>query len=159
MAIKFFLLLNLQGKTRLAKWYDSYTQKEKNRLIKDITPLILSRASKLCNVIEHGDQKIVYKKYASLYFIASIDFDDNELITLSTIHQFVEVLDKYFNGVYELHIIYNFHKVYYLVDEYLLGGELQDSSKNTIIRTVKSSDAYVEDELAEGKCSQGTEDD
>lgn len=30
-------------------------------------------------------------RYASLYFLACVDDDDNELIVLETIHHFVEV--------------------------------------------------------------------
>lgn len=38
-------------------------------------------------------------RYASLYFVACVDKEDNELITLEVIHHFVEVLDKYFGNV------------------------------------------------------------
>ena len=50
-------------------------------------------------------------RYASLYFLACVDDDDNELIVLETIHHFVEVLDRYFGNVCELDLIFNFHKV------------------------------------------------
>ena len=64
-----------------------------------------------CNFIEWRDKKIVYKRYASLFFVACVDKDDNELIALEMIHLFVEVLDRYFGNVCELDIIFNFHKV------------------------------------------------
>lgn len=64
-------------------------------------------------------------RYASLFFVACIDQDDNELITLEKIHLFVEVLDRYFGNVCELDIIFNFHKAYYILDELFIGGELQ----------------------------------
>ena len=35
--------------------------------------------------------QLVYKRYASLYFVAGIEEGDNELITLEVIHHFVEV--------------------------------------------------------------------
>jgi len=38
-------------------------------------------------------------RYASLFFIAGIEMDDNELITLEIIHRYVEVLDRYFGNV------------------------------------------------------------
>ena len=38
-------------------------------------------------------------RYASLYFLACVDEEDNELIVLETIHHFVEVLDRYFGNV------------------------------------------------------------
>ena len=55
--------------------------------------------------------QVVYKRYASLYFVVGIDTSDNELITLEIIHHFVEVLDRYFGNVCELDLIFNFHKV------------------------------------------------
>ena len=44
-------------------------------------------------------------RYASLYFLACVDDDDNELIVLETIHHFVEVLDRYFGNVCELDLM------------------------------------------------------
>ena len=49
--------------------------------------------------MEWREYKIVYKRYASLFFITCVDKTDNELITLEVIHQFVEVLDRYFGNV------------------------------------------------------------
>lgn len=56
-------------------------------------------------------QKIVYRRYAGLFFTMCIDMDDNELAYLEAIHLFVEILDHYFSNVCELDIIFNFHKV------------------------------------------------
>lgn len=51
------------------------------------------------------------RRYASLFFVCGVDPIDNELIALELIHQFVEVLDRYFGNVCELDLIFNFHKV------------------------------------------------
>ncbi|CAM9595594.1 unnamed protein product [Ectocarpus sp. 12 AP-2014] len=123
--INFLLLISRQGKTRLTKWYQTYSAKEKARTVREITSTVLARAPKMCNFVEWRDKKIVYKRYASLFFVACIDQDDNELITLEKIHLFVEVLDRYFGNVCELDIIFNFHKAYYILDELFIGGELQ----------------------------------
>ena len=48
----------------------------------------------MCNFIEWQDKKVIYKRYASLYFVACVDKEDNELIILEQIHLFVEVLDR-----------------------------------------------------------------
>lgn len=45
------------------------------------------------------DTKVIYRRYASLFFITSISPGDNELITLEVIHRYVEVLDRYFGNV------------------------------------------------------------
>ncbi|KAI9915282.1 hypothetical protein PsorP6_008621 [Peronosclerospora sorghi] len=100
LLIESILLVSRQGKTRLAKWYLNASLKEKTRMIRDITSLVLSRPQKQCNFIEFKEKKIIYKRYASLYFIACISKDENELITLEAIHLFVEVLDRYFGNVW-----------------------------------------------------------
>jgi hypothetical protein len=67
--------------------------------VRELTSTVLSRPPKACNFIEWKDQKVVYKRYASLFFVAGIDASDNELIVLEQIHLFVEVLDRYFGNV------------------------------------------------------------
>jgi len=95
--------------------------------------------------VEWKDEKIVYKRYASLYFACCVDNDDNELITLEIIHHFVEILDKYFGNVCELDLIFNFHKAYYILDEILIAGELQESSRKAILRVCSAQDALMDE--------------
>lgn len=83
--------MSRQGKVRLAKWYSTYSQKERARVIKETTPLVLARPLKLCNFLDWKNIKLIYKRYASLYFVCGVDAGDNELITLEIIHEFVEV--------------------------------------------------------------------
>jgi hypothetical protein len=83
--------MSRQGKVRLAKWYSTYSQKERARVVKETTPLVLSRPLKLCNFVDWKNLKLVYKRYASLYFLCGVDSADNELLVLEIIHHFVEV--------------------------------------------------------------------
>ena len=53
-----------------------------------------SGSTRMCNFLEYKDTKIVYRRYASLFFIAGCDSDDNELITLEIIHRYVEVRNQ-----------------------------------------------------------------
>lgn len=55
--------------------------------------------------------KIVYRRYAGLFFCACVDANDNELAYLEAIHFFVEVLDAFFGNVCELDLVFNFYKV------------------------------------------------
>lgn len=43
--------------------------------------------------------QVVYRRYASLFFIVGLDGDENELAALELIHCLVEALDKYFGNV------------------------------------------------------------
>lgn len=142
--IRFMLLLSRQGKVRLSKWYTTVNQKERARIIRELTPQVLARPLKLCNFLDWRDTKVVYKRYASLYFVAGIEAEDNELITLEIIHHFVEVLDRYFGNVCELDLIFNFHKAYFMLDEMLLAGELQEPSKKAVTRVIEVQDQLVE---------------
>ena len=51
---------------------------------------------------------------------------------IDLLKRYVEVLDKYFGSVCELDIIFNFEKAYFVLDEYLLAGNLQESSKKKV---------------------------
>ncbi|KAL2506081.1 Tetratricopeptide repeat protein SKI3 [Abeliophyllum distichum] len=142
--IHFVLLISRQGKVRLTKWYSPYSQKERTKVIRELSGMILTRGPKLCNFVEWRGYKVVYKRYASLYFCMCIDQEDNELEVLEIIHHFVEILDRYFGSVCELDLIFNFHKAYYILDEILIAGELQETSKKTVARLIAAQDSLVE---------------
>ena len=74
--IHFALLFSRQGKVRLSKYYKPYSQKERGKRVKEVTSQILARPSKLCNVVEHRNLKLIYKRYASLYFTLAVDDEE-----------------------------------------------------------------------------------
>ncbi|KAH9599110.1 AP complex [Trypanosoma melophagium] len=148
--IKYLLLISRQGKLRLAKWYVTYSKKEKAKIVREVSQLALGRSVRFSNVLEHRGSKFICRRYASLYFIACIDKDDNELITLEIIHHFVEILDRYFGNVCELDLIFNFHRAYFVLDEVMLGGELEDSSKRMILKYVQTHDSVAEESEQSG---------
>ncbi|BEI81934.1 hypothetical protein CcaverHIS002_0210940 [Cutaneotrichosporon cavernicola] len=147
--LNYVMLVSRQGKVRLAKWFQTLPSKQKAKIVKDVTQLVLARRTRMCNVLEYKDTKIIYRRYASLFFITSITPGDNELITLEIIHRYVEVLDRYFGNVCELDLIFNFQKAYAILDELIIAGELQESSKKAVLKTVAQSDAIEEAEISE----------
>ncbi|GAA5824444.1 hypothetical protein JCM3770_004616, partial [Rhodotorula araucariae] len=132
--VSFLLLISRQGKVRLAKWYTTMSPRNKSKIVKDVTQLVLARRTRMCNFLEYKDSKIVYRRYASLFFVCGIGAQDNELITLEIIHRYVEVLDRYFGNVCELDLIFNYQKAYAILDELLIAGEMQESSKKSVLR-------------------------
>uniref|UniRef100_A0A0D9W0L1 AP complex subunit sigma n=1 Tax=Leersia perrieri TaxID=77586 RepID=A0A0D9W0L1_9ORYZ len=142
--IHFVLLISRQGKVRLTKWYNPYPQKERAKVIKEVSTLMLTRGPKMCNFVDWRGYRVVYKRYASLYFCMCIDAADNELETLQIIHHYVEILDRYFGNVCELDLIFNFHKAYFILDEVLIAGELQESNKKAVLRLITTQDSLVE---------------
>lgn len=125
---------NKQGRTRLSKWYIPLDDEDKIKIQSEIYRTIILRDIKQSNIIEYRNYKVVYKKYASLYFIMGIDSTDNELSMLELIHLFVEILDKYFGSVCELDVVYNFYKVYSILDEVIIGGEICETSKVSVLK-------------------------
>ena len=103
--------------------------------------MVVNRDAKYTNFVEFnvGKQtyKSVYRRYAGLFFTLCVDLNDNELGCLETIHLFVEMLDMYFGNVCELDLVFNFHKVYAIVDEIFLAGEIQETSKRVILDRLK----------------------
>merc|ERR1712038_1673855 len=148
--IQFMLLFSKQAKPRLQKWFTSYPEKVKKKMFREVTTAVLSRGPKTCSFIEHKGLKLVYKRYASLYFCCGIDEGDNELLTLEIIHNFVELLDQYFGSVCELDIIYNYEKAYFILDEFLLAGEIVETSKKSILNAIRLQDFLQEEETPQG---------
>ncbi|KAF8921140.1 Adaptor protein complex sigma subunit [Mucidula mucida] len=138
--ITYILLVSRQGKVRLAKWFTTMPPKDKAKIVKDVTQLVLAGREY---------KKVVYRRYASLFFVCGIGAGDNELVTLEIIHRYVEVLDRYFGNVCELDLIFNFQKAYAILDELIIAGELQESSKKSVLRVVSQSDSHEEQENSE----------
>jgi len=103
----------------------------------------------MCNFLEYKDSKVVYRRYASLFFVCGISAGDNELVALEIVHRYVEVLDRYFGNVCELDLIFNFQKAYSVLDELIIAGELQESSKKSVLRVVTQSDSIEDQENSE----------
>ncbi|KAL3992324.1 solute carrier family 30 (zinc transporter), member 5/7 [Sarotherodon galilaeus] len=142
--MRFLLLFSRQGKLRLQKWFTPLTDREKKKVIRDMMMLVLARPPRSCNFLQWRDLKIVYKRYASLYFCAGLEDKDNELLALEVLHRYVELLDKYFGNVCELDIIFNFEKAYFILDEFLMGGEILETSKLAVGVSLEEADTLQE---------------
>lgn len=135
MTIHYLLILNRQGKTRLSRWYDkTISAADQVKYVNEIHRLVSSRDLRhQSNFIEYQQAKLVYRRYAGLYFIMSVDIIDSELSSLEALHFFVEILDTYFDNVCELDLVFNFYKLYLITDEVFLGGEMHEISKSRVL--------------------------
>uniref|UniRef100_A0A914HNQ9 SH3 domain-containing protein n=1 Tax=Globodera rostochiensis TaxID=31243 RepID=A0A914HNQ9_GLORO len=142
--------LLFSGKLRLQKWYVAYADENKKQIARELITTILARKPKMCAFLEYKDMKIAYKRYASLYFCSAIEQSDNELLCLEIIHRYVELLDRYFGSVCELDITFNFEKAYFILDEFLLAGEIQETSMRQILKAISAQDLLRDNETTQG---------
>lgn len=83
-------MVNKQGQTRLAAYYDWLPINERVALEGEIIRRCLSRTEYQCSFIEYRGYKVIYRRYASLFFVVAVDNeDDNELAILEFIHSLV----------------------------------------------------------------------
>lgn len=142
--IKFILMVNKQGQTRLCQYYEYLTVRERIQLEGELIRKCLSRNENQCSFIEYRGYKIIYRRYASLYFIIGVDNtdDENELSYLEFIHTLVETLDKYFENVCELDIMFNLEKAHFILDEMVLNGCIVDTNKANALNPIYLMDRH-----------------
>ncbi|KAL0207999.1 hypothetical protein P9112_010586 [Eukaryota sp. TZLM1-RC] len=136
--IRFFVLVNKQGQTRLSQHYSHLSMKERTALESEIVRQCLMRNEKKCSFLEYGDFKVVYRRYASLYFIVGVDEEENEMAILELIHNLVEVFDAYFENVRELHIMYHIDKAHMILDEMIQQGRIVETNSALILEILNA---------------------
>ena len=138
MTIRFVLMVNKQGQTRLAQYYERFSKMdERCALESEVIRKCLSRTETQCSFYEYRGDKVVYRRYASLFFIVGVEGEDeNELSILEFIHALVETLDRYFENVCELDIMFNLEKAHFILDEMVMNGCIIETNKNNILAPV-----------------------
>ena len=127
---RFVLMVNKQGQTRLAQYFEHIQMDERCALEAEVIRKCLSRTETQCSFFEYRGYKVVYRRYASLFFIVGVGGDEeNELGILEFIHALVETLDKYFESVCELDIMFNLEKAHFIVEEMFSNGCITETNK------------------------------
>mmetsp|Transcript_2686 Transcript_2686/g.3059 ORF Transcript_2686/g.3059 Transcript_2686/m.3059 type:complete len:145 (+) Transcript_2686:217-651(+) len=143
MTIRFILLVNKQGQTRLAQYYEQLPREERRALEGEIVRKCLSRSDNQCSFVEHRNYKVVYRRYASLFFLVGVDGDENELATLEFIHCIVETLDRYYGNVCELDLMFHIEKAHFILDEMVMNGCIVETNKENILKPMQLLDSMT----------------
>ncbi|KAK6359711.1 Sigma-adaptin 3A [Orbilia brochopaga] len=147
------LVFNNTGQPRLTKFYSQIDVALQQRLISEIFTLVANRPPSACNflplppllqktsseALSDTDQptRIIYRHYATLYFIIIADDLESELGLLDLIQVFVECLDRIFENVCELDLIFNFETLHQVLAEMIQGGGVVEVDRATIVDSVK----------------------
>ena len=142
---------------------------ERTALESEIIRKCLSRSELQCSFIEYRGFKVIYRRYASLFFIVGTkaDFDvrkssstvalsttatggggeksyienyENELGLLEFIHTLVETMDRWAGSICELDIMYQLEQVHFLLDEMVMNGYIDDTNKSNVLRSIDLMD-------------------
>ena len=104
------------------------------------------------SLIGGEDYKLIYRHYATLYFVFCVDSSESELGILDLIQVFVETLDKCFENVCELDLIFHFDKVQYILQELCMGGMVLETNMQEIVLRIEEMNKL---EKAEAGLSSG----
>ena len=95
--------------------------------------------------------KLIYRHYATLFFVFAVDAQESDLGILDLIQVFVEALDKCFENVCELDLIFHSDKVHYVLDEIVMGGMVLETNITAILQGVKDQRKLHDDSLNAAK--------
>ncbi|KAK5074907.1 hypothetical protein LTR64_001112 [Lithohypha guttulata] len=143
------LVFNNNGQPRLTKFYTQLA----SRSI-EIFDLVSARPSSACNFLPlppllapagvssspDAPTQITYRHYATLYFILISTSTESPLALLDFIQVFVEALDRLFENVCELDLIFGFETMHAVLGEMIVGGVVIETSLEKIVAGVKESE-------------------
>ncbi|KRX53505.1 AP-3 complex subunit sigma-2, partial [Trichinella sp. T9] len=150
--IKAILVFNNHGKPRLLKFYEAYPEETQQQIVRETFLLLSKRDDNVCNFLECGslvggsEYKLIYRHYATLYFVFCVDSSESELGILDLIQVFVETLDRCFENVCELDLIFHADKVHYILNEIVMGGMVLETNMNEILTRVNEQDKIEKQE-------------
>ncbi|XP_050305817.1 AP-3 complex subunit sigma-2 isoform X2 [Anthonomus grandis grandis] len=150
--IKAILVFNNHGKPRLSKFYQHFPEDMQQQIIKETFQLVSKRDDNVCNFLEGGsliggsDYKLIYRHYATLYFVFCVDSSESELGILDLIQVFVETLDKCFENVCELDLIFHVDKVHFILNELVMGGMVLETNMNEILARIEDQNKLEKQE-------------
>ncbi|KAI8926491.1 AP complex, mu/sigma subunit [Entophlyctis helioformis] len=138
--IKAVLIFNNQGKPRLLHWFQQMDVTSQQNLLKEVHRLVHKRPDNVCNFLEGSalvgnDTRIIYRHYATLYFVFVADSSESELGILDLIQVFVEALDRTFVNVCELDLIFRPEDVTQILGEIISGGLVLETNIHEILAT------------------------
>lgn len=147
------LVFNNHGKPRVNQFYQYYTESEQQQIVRETFQLVSKREDHVCNFLEGAgsviggtDCKLIYRHYATLYFVFCVDSSESELGILDLIQVFVETLDKCFENVCELDLIFHMDKVHFILNELVMGGMVLETNMNEILTRIEEQNKLEKEE-------------
>lgn len=168
------LVFNHTGQPRLTKFYTQLETSVQQRLIAEIFTLVSGRPSSACNFLplppllarssaaatstaESNDAPslVTYRHYATLYFIVISTSTESPLALLDLIQVFVESLDRLFENVCELDLIFNFEILHAALAEMIVGGVVVETNLDKVVKAVRAQGKVAKRPVNQGRVRTG----
>lgn len=137
------------------KFYTPVDLPTQTLLLKQVHSILSTRSSNQCSFLTPpplldgmDDIRVIYRHYATLYFVFIVDEQESELGILDLIQVFVESLEWCFQNVCELDLVFGWQVMQTVLGEIIQGGMVVETSINKIVATV--------DEANKGKSSSSS---
>ncbi|KAJ3339482.1 hypothetical protein HDU93_008196 [Gonapodya sp. JEL0774] len=143
--IKHVFIFNNHGKPRLVANYEYLDVNATQALLRQIFTLVSDRPDSACNFVETSgikelqgqDLKVIYRHYATLYFVFLADSSESQLGVLDLIQVLVESLDRVFENVCELDVVFRPDEVRHVLNEIVAGGMVLETNLTEVVGVVK----------------------
>lgn len=144
------LIFNNDGQPRLVKFYSELAVNHQQLLQTQVHALVRQRSESQSSFLTippllqqlHGsdtnDIRVIYRHYATLYFVFIVDENESELGVLDLIQVFVQVLNRCFKNVCELDLVFHWEVLQIALEEIVQGGMVIDTNINNIVGAIDS---------------------
>ncbi|KAL4972541.1 clathrin adaptor complex small chain-domain-containing protein [Aspergillus desertorum] len=167
------LVFNNNGQPRLTKFYTQIDTQTKQSLIAQIYDLVAQRPPTACNFLplppilargasssanagpSDAPTQITYRTYATLSFIMISTSTESPLALIDLIQVFVEALDRIFENVCELDLIFGFETMHAVLSEMIVGGVVVETNIDKIVAGVQSQEGNLGKKRAIQAASSG----
>ncbi|KAL1964040.1 hypothetical protein VTN77DRAFT_7586 [Rasamsonia byssochlamydoides] len=152
------LVFNNSGQPRLTKFYTPIDTQTQQKLISQIYHLVSQRPPSACNFLplppllsqgarsspasgpSDAPTQITYRNYATLYFIMISTSTESPLALIDLIQVFVEALDRLFENVCELDLIFGYETMHATLSEMIVGGVVVETNLDKIVQGVRAQE-------------------
>ncbi|XP_055090082.1 AP-3 complex subunit sigma-1-like isoform X2 [Symphalangus syndactylus] len=126
--IKAILIFNNHGKSRLSMFYQPYSEDTQQQIIRETFHLVSKRDENVCNFLEGGlliggsDNELIYRHYATIYFVFCVDSSESEFGILDLI------------------------QVHSILAEIVMGGMVLETNMNEIVTQIDAQNKLEKSE-------------
>lgn len=125
------------------KFYTPVDLPTQSLLLKQVHSILSTRSSNQCSFLTPpplldgmDDIRVIYRHYATLYFVFIVDEQESELGILDLIQVFVESLEWCFQNVCELDLVFGWQVMQTVLGEIVQGGMVVETNISKIVSAV-----------------------